>query len=64
MAISKPAKSELHGVSGRIHFFNVIRSSKYSNIKAVGYHRIPIVSALSHSGSAVRFGHVWLVDRQ
>jgi hypothetical protein len=52
MALSKPAKSELQRVSDRIHFFNVIRSSHYSNIKAVGY----------DSGSAVRFRHVWLVD--
>jgi hypothetical protein len=52
MALSKPAKSELQRVSGRIYFFNGIRSSQYSNTKAVGYDRIPIVSALSHSGSA------------
>jgi hypothetical protein len=55
--LSKPAKSELQRVSSRIHFFNVIRSSQYSNIKAVGSHRIPIVGALSHSGSAVWFRH-------
>jgi hypothetical protein len=42
MALSKLAKSELQRVSDRIHFFNVIRSSQYSNFKAVGYHRIPI----------------------
>jgi hypothetical protein len=61
MALSKPAKSELQRVSSRIHFFNAIRSSPYLNIKVVGYHRIPIVSALCHSGSVIR--HVWL-DRQ
>jgi hypothetical protein len=47
-------------VSGRIHFFNVIRSSQYSNIKAVGYDSFPI--PVRPSGSAIR--HVWLVDRQ
>jgi hypothetical protein len=60
MALSKPAKSELQRVSSRIHFFNVIRSSQYSNIKPVGYHSFPI--PVRPSGSAIR--HVWLVNRQ
>jgi hypothetical protein len=64
MALSKPAKSALQRVSGHIHSFNVIRSSRYSNIKAVGYDRIPIVSALSHSGrpsGSATFGW-WIVN--
>jgi hypothetical protein len=58
MALSNPAKSELQRVCGRIHFFNVIRSSQYSNIKAVGYDSFII--PVRPSGSAIR--HVWLVE--
>jgi hypothetical protein len=58
MAFSNPAKSELQRVSSRIHFFNVIRSSHYSNIKAVRYNNFPI--PVRPAGSAIR--HVWLVE--
>jgi hypothetical protein len=58
MALLKPAKSELQRVSSRIHFFNVFRSSQYSNITAVGYYSFTI--RVRPSGSAIR--HVWLVE--
>jgi hypothetical protein len=60
MALSKPAKSELQRVSSRLHCFNLIRSSQYSNIKAVGSDSFPV--PVRPSGSAIR--HVWPVDRK
>jgi hypothetical protein len=60
MALSKPAKSELQRVSGRIHFFNVIRSSQYSNIKAVGYDSFPIPVRPSRSTTFGWWNRKWL----
>jgi hypothetical protein len=60
MALSKPAKSELQRVSRRIYFFNVIRSSHYSNMTAVGYDNFTIPVRPSGSATFGRWNRKWL----